>query len=282
MNETITVAAVQLSSGTDKARNLDAAKVLVERAADEGATYIQLPEYFSFLGPPTSLVAAAESLDGPTVSAMSDLARRRKVTLHLGSMVERSSIDGHVFNTGVVIDPEGAVVATYRKSHLFDVDVPGAVVFRESETIIAGDELVTTSLGGTRLGLSICFDVRFAELYRALAVAGAGLLAIPAAFNAATGRAHWEVLVRARAIENHAFVVAAAQCGVTDEGIATYGHSLIVDPWGIVLAESHQDVPEVLVTTLDIDEVSRRRAQIAVMDFRRRDLYESVVSRQDG
>jgi predicted amidohydrolase len=151
--------------------------------------------------------------------------------------------------------------------------VPGEVSQRESDAIVAGDEVVVADVGGFRLGLSICFDVRCPELYRQLALRGATVLAIPSAFAAATGRVHWDVLVRARAIENHAFVVAAAQVGVTSEGLATWGHSMIVGPWGEVLAESVADVPDVLVATVDLAEVARRRAQLAVLNLRRPDLY---------
>ena len=155
--------------------------------------------------------------------------------------------------------------------------MPDAIVHRESDVIAPGDEMVVARLEGFTLGLSICFDLRFPELYRELALAGAEVIAIPAAFNAVTGRAHWDALVRARAIENLAFVTAAAQVGTTFEGISTYGHSLIVDPWGDVLAGSISDQPEVLVATLDLSEVARRRAQIAVMDSRRPDVYDRAV-----
>jgi predicted amidohydrolase len=273
----IAVAAVQMSSGSDTSRNLDDAERLVTEAADRGARYVQLPEYFNFLGPFSGFAGAAESIPGPTTTRMARLAKSRDLTLHLGSLLEESPEKERFFNTSVVLSPGGEIIATYRKIHLFDVNVPGAIVHRESDIIAPGDEMVVAHVEGLALGLSICFDVRFPELYRDLALAGAEVLAIPAAFNAVTGRAHWDLLVRARAIENHAFVVAAAQVGTTAEGIATYGHSLIVDPWGEVLAESIGGQPEVLVATLDLAEVARRRAQIAVMDFRRPDVYERSV-----
>ena len=269
----LTVAAVQLSSGSDKEANVAAAMELVREAARRGATYVQLPEYFNYLGPAAGYLDAAETIPGPTTRTMGELARSLEVSVHLGSLVERSSTSGKVFNTSVLIDPAGDVVATYRKAHLFDVDVPGAIAHKESDVILAGDELVLAALDGVRLGLSICFDLRFPEMYRALSGAGAQVLCVPAAFNASTGRAHWEVLIRARAIENHAFVVAAAQVGTTAEGIATFGHSMIVDPWGEVLEVSTKDAPDVLVADLDVSQVARRRAQIAVLDFRRPDLY---------
>jgi predicted amidohydrolase len=274
---TLDVAAVQLSSGSDSERNVDDAERLVNEAADRGARYVQLPEYFNYLGPFSGFEGAAETIPGPTTSRMAQLARSRGLILHLGSLLETSPEKGKFFNTSVVIGPGGEIVATYRKIHLFDVNVPGAIVHRESDIIASGDEMVVARFGEFCLGLSICFDVRFPELYRKLALAGADVIAIPAAFNAVTGRAHWDHLVRTRAIENHVFVVAAAQIGTTAEGIATYGHSLIVDPWGEVLAESLTDAPEVILATLDLSDVARRRAQIAVMDFRRPDVYDRDV-----
>jgi len=273
----LSVAAVQLSSGSNKEANVAAAVELVRSAAQRGATYIQLPEYFNYLGPARGYLDAAETVPGPTTSTMGDLARSLGVSIHLGSLVESSPVSGKVYNTSVLLDPSGRVSATYRKAHLFDVDVPGAVVHRESEVILAGDELALATVEGVKMGLSICFDLRFPEMYRALGAAGALVLCVPAAFNASTGRAHWEVLIRARAIENHAFVVAAAQVGTTAEGIATFGHSMIVDPWGAVIEESTKESPDVLVAKLDVGQVSERRAQIAVMDFRRPDLYGSPV-----
>ena len=273
----LTVAAAQMSSGADRSRNLEEAERLVSAAADQGAHYVQLPEYFNCLGPFSGFASAAETVPGPTTIRMAQLAKSRALTVHLGSLLEESPEPGKFYNTSVVLAPSGEIVATYRKIHLFDVNVPDAIVHRESDIIAPGDEMVVTRLEGFTLGLSICFDLRFPELYRGLALAGAEVIAIPAAFNAVTGRAHWDALVRARAIENHAFVIAAAQVGTTAEGIATYGHSLIVGPWGDVLAESISDQPEVLVATLDLSEVARRRAQIAVMDFRRPDVYDRAV-----
>ena len=277
MSNTVRVAAVQLSSGADSQSNVESAITMVHEAADQGATYVQLPEYFNYLGPAQGFESVAETVPGPTTDRMGEVARSLGVTVHLGSLLERTPDPRKAFNTSVVIDRTGAIVATYRKAHLFDVDVPGAIVHRESDVIAPGDELAVAQLPGWRLGLSICFDVRFPEMYRELVASGAQVLAIPAAFNASTGRAHWDVIVRSRAIENHAYVVAAAQVGSTPEGIDTYGHSLIVDPWGVVIAEALSHGPEVLLAELDMDEVARRRAQIAVMDFRRPRLYGMPV-----
>ena len=274
---TLTVAVVQMTSGTDKVANVASAVELVHDAADRGATYVQLPEYFNFLSPPRAMPAAAETIPGPTTEQLAQVARSRSIHVHLGSLIERAHEPEKVFNTSVLLDPEGRIAATYRKTHLFDVDIPGAIAYHESDVIVPGERLSVVDVERVRLGLSICFDLRFPELYRALAGAGAQVLAVPSAFNATTGRAHWEVLVRSRAIENHAFVLAAAQVGSTSEGITTWGHSMIVDPWGVVLAESVKAGPDVLVATLEIDQVAKRRAQISVFDFRRPGLYGAPV-----
>jgi predicted amidohydrolase len=269
----MSAAAVQLSSGSDPASNVESAVELIRRAAGLGATYIQLPEYFNYLGPINNYERVAESIPGPTTQRFGALAKELGVTLHLGSMLEVSSVAGKFFNTSVLLDRSGEVTARYRKAHLFDIDVPGGVVFKESDAIERGEELVVAECPGFRLGMTICFDLRFPEMYRAITLKGANVVAIPSAFNATTGRAHWEVLVRARAIENHVFVVAAAQAGTTAEGIATFGHSMIVGPWGEVLAQSLSHAEDVLVTTLNLDQVARRRSQIDVINLRRPDLY---------
>jgi predicted amidohydrolase len=275
------VAAVQLTSNADVSRNIDEAEILVNEAATRGARYIQLPEYCNYVGPFRGFARAAETIPGPTTSRMAELARARAVTLHLGSLLEVSPVAGKFYNTSVLIGPTGEISATYRKIHLFDVNVPDAIIFRESDVTAPGNEMVVARLNEFSLGMSVCFDVRFPELYRKLSLAGAEVIAIPAAFNAVTGQAHWELLVRSRAIENHAFVVAAAQVGTTPEGIATYGHSLIVDPWGEILAEAVSDRAEVVLATLELNEVARRRSQIAVMDFLRPDVYDREVRAVD-
>lgn len=269
----VTLAVVQMASGTDVESNVSAALELCERAADQGATYVQVPEYVTYYGSARGFAAAAETVPGLTTKRFAEFAARRGVAVHIGSLLERTPQAGRFFNTSVLIDRSGEVVAVYRKTHLFDIDVPGEVAYRESDAIVAGDDVVVADVEGFTLGLSICFDVRFPELYRRLARDGASVMAIPSAFAAATGQFHWEVLVRARAIENHAFVVAAAQVGTTSEGLASWGHSMIVGPWGEIIAESHADGPDVLVATLDVDDVARRRAQIGVLTLRRPHLY---------
>ena len=264
-----------MDSGRDVAANVEAATSLLARALEAGATYVQMPEYFNYLGSTGGLAEAAEPVPGPTTRHFGALARAARATIHLGSIPEVAA-SGKFHNTSVVIGPGGDVVATYRKAHLFDVQVAGEVASRESDAVEAGTEMVLVSLEEARVGLSICFDVRFPELYRSLATAGAQVLAIPAAFSAATGRVHWDVLVRARAIENHAFVVAAAQAGARGT-FPTYGHSLIVDPWGQVLAEGPAEGEAVLVADLNLGEVARRRDQIAVLELARPHLYTSEV-----
>lgn len=270
---TVKVAAVQLCSGSDPAKNVDAAVALVDEAAAQGATYIQLPEYFNYYGPSARYGEVGESIPGPTTGRLSEVAAANKVVVHIGSMLERSTGGEKCFNTSVLVNDDGSIGATYRKVHLFDVEVPGKVSYMESRAIAPGQELVVARLREFTLGLSICFDLRFPELYRSLALRGATVFAIPSAFNAVTGADHWDVLVKARAIENHAFVVAAAQAGTTSEGLASYGHSIIVGPWGEVLAESVAPGEDVIVATLDLEEVARRRSQISVLGLRRRDLY---------
>jgi predicted amidohydrolase len=272
----VRVAAIQMTSGSDVAANEQAIFRLVEVASDLGATYVQVPEYCTYWGPRSGYDAAAKTLDDGFVRQVGLMAKGRGITVHLGSMLEPAS-EGRVFNTSVVIGPHGDVTAIYRKIHLFDAKPPGGVTYFESEFISPGSQMRVVDVGEMRLGLSICFDVRFAELYRALVLAGANVVAIPAAFSAQTGPAHWEVMVRARAIENHAFVVAATQVGTTAEGLATHGHSMIVGPWGEVIVESALDTEDVLIADLDLTEVNQRRGQIEVLKLRRPDVYGGDV-----
>src|ERR1019366_377662 len=264
----VQVAAIQMTSGSDVMANELAIFRLIERASDLGATYIQLPEYSTYWGPRSGYDAAAKTLDDGFLRQLGLEAKGRGVTVHLGSMLEPAP-DGRFFNTSVVIGPSGDVEAVYRKVHLFDAQPPGGVTYFESEDITPGEAMRVVDVGEMHVGMSICFDVRFAELYRALALAGANVLAVPAAFSALTGPAHWEVLLRARAIENHAYVIAAAQAGTTAEGLATHGHSMIVDPWGVVLAEAVGTGDEVLIADVDVRQVLERRAQIEVLRLRR-------------
>lgn len=273
---TLRVAAIQMTSGSDVAANEAAIFRLVEAASDHGATYIQVPEYCTYWGPRGGYEAAAKALDDGFIRQVGLMAKGHGVTVHLGSMLEPAP-EGRVFNTSVVIGPHGGVTAVYRKVHLFDARPPGGVTYVESESISSGSKMRVVDVGAMRLGLSICFDVRFAELYRALVLAGANVLAVPAAFSAQTGPAHWEVMVRARAIENHAFVIAATQVGITTEGLATHGHAMIVGPWGEIIVESAATTEDVLIADLDLDEVTQRRGQIEVLRLRRPEVYGGDV-----
>ncbi|MGH9080844.1 MAG: carbon-nitrogen hydrolase family protein, partial [Acidimicrobiales bacterium] len=261
-----------------------AAGELVEEAARSGAELVVLPEYFSVAGSPAVLRAAAEHLEGPTISWASDLARRHGIGLVAGSFPERpapgAAADGRVFNTSCLIGPAGSVDAVYRKIHLFDADIEGTAL-RESATIAPGTSLCIHPIRGGDgappapvLGLSICYDLRFPELYRIMALSGATVVAVPAAFTAATGPAHWEVLLRARAIENGIFVIAAGQVGELPPGMpACHGHSMIVDPWGSVMAERLEQSPGVVLADLDPDRLRKIRHQVPVLANRRPSTY---------
>ena len=234
-----------------------------DEAAGRGATFVATPENTNYLGPHAEKVRLAETLDGPTCSLFSGMARELSLHLLLGSFNEKNSVEGRCFNSSVLFGPNGARLAVYRKIHLFDVDVPDGVSFRESATVAPGVEVVVAETGFGRVGLSICYDLRFGELYRALVARGASLLTVPSAFTAVTGRAHWEILVRARAIESQAFVVAPGQHGEHgDSGLReSHGHSLIVDPWGRVLADGGTE-EGIILAEIDLAMVAQTRSRI--------------------
>ena len=253
-------AAVQMSSSDDKQRNLTTAERLVRAAAADGSTLVVLPEKFNVIGSHEQLVAGAEPLDGPTIAWARDLARDLSIDLVAGSIAERREDREKLANTSVHIGPDGALRAAYRKIHMFDVTVEGRE-YRESESEEAGDEIVTSDAAGVSLGLTVCYDLRFPELFRILAVRGARVLTVPSAFTAVTGAAHWDTLVRARAIENQAFVVAADQIGVHPGGNESYGGSQIVDPWGDVLARA-PDEQCFVAADLDLERQDEVRATL--------------------
>jgi predicted amidohydrolase len=228
-------AAVQLNSTDDKQRNLESAERLVRAASDDGAQLIALPEKWNLLGSGEVLEAGAEPLDGPAITAAREWAGELGVHLLAGSITARLPGDDKPSNTSVLIDPEGEIESTYRKIHMFDVDV-GGVAYRESEHEQPGEEIVVAQAGEVAVGMTVCYDLRFPELYRILAVRGARVLVVPSAFTLHTGKDHWEVLLRARAIENSAFVVAPNQVGEAPPHYHSYGRSMIVDPWGVALA----------------------------------------------
>jgi len=230
-------AAVQLNSTDDKQRNLATADRLTRAAAADGAELVVLPEKFNVLGTHAAYEAGAETLDGPTIGWARDAARELGIDLVAGSVVERREGHDKLGNTSVHVGPDGELRGVYRKIHMFDVTVEGKE-YRESASQEAGDEIVTSEAEDARLGLTVCYDLRFPELYRILAIQGAQVLIVPAAFTRHTGQAHWDTLLRARAIENQAFVVAADQIGVHPPDNESFGGSQILDPWGKVLARA--------------------------------------------
>jgi predicted amidohydrolase len=261
MAETLRVACVQLNASGEKADNLARAEPLVARAASTGADVVVLPEKWNAWGGPDVIRAAAESIeDGETFAAMRGWARTHAVTLVGGSVTEQRVGREKLSNTSAVFDPDGELVAVYRKIHLFDVEV-GGQVYRESETEEPGEEVVHCEVESWRLGLSVCYDLRFPELYRILALEGAELVTVPAAFTLFTGKDHWELLLRARAVENQLYVVAANQWGAHGSNKASYGRSMIVDPWGIVLAVA-PDEDTVIAAELDRARMARVRASL--------------------
>jgi predicted amidohydrolase len=263
-------AVVQLNSTSDKDRNLAAAEPLVRAAAADGAELVALPEKWNLLAGGEELLAGAEALDGPSLTAARTWARDLGIHLLAGSVPERGPA-GKAFNTSVLIGPDGEDVAAYRKIHMFDVDVDG-VAYRESEHEEPGEEIVSASLGDATIGLSVCYDLRFPELYRILAVRGTRILAVPSAFTAATGRDHWEPLLRARAIENQAFVLAPNQVGEAPPHFHSYGHSAIVDPWGEVLATA-PDEECFVAAELDFAAQDRVRESLPSLASRRPRTY---------
>jgi len=266
---TLTVGLVQLTTTDDPESSVESALAAIEHAARAGARLVALPEAVSFLGPEEEKLARAEPLDGPTFRRFADAARRFGLVLAAGSLVERGPDPDHAYNTSVVYGPDGGALGVYRKIHLFDIgDVGDGYVYGESRTVAPGDRAVVLDTPAARLGLSICFDLRFPELYRALADRGAEILLAPSAFTVPTGRAHWSTLLRARAIETQCFVVAAAQTGQNTEKRATHGHAMIVDPWGEIVVEL-SEAPEVAVATLDLDRIAEVRRRVPTAANRR-------------
>jgi len=268
----LVVAAVQMSSQDDVEHNLARAAELIEEAAARGARLVVLPENFAYMGPEQGKRQIAERLDGqergPILTRIARAAERGGIFVVAGGMPERSDDVERPYNTGAVIGPNGALVARYRKLHLFDVDVGDGQSYRESASTSPGAAPVVVDLAGFRVGLSICYDLRFPELYRVLTDLGAEIIVVPSAFTLATGKDHWHVLLRARAIEAQAYVVAAAQWGTHPRGRRTYGKSLVADPWGDVIAQC-PDGEGVVVASVDRAHLERVRASLPSLRHRR-------------
>ena len=273
VSDRLRVALVQLNSGSDKTVNLAKIDRFVGEAADTGARLVALPEYVTYLGPKEGFADAAEPIPGPTTERFANLARRHGIYLLGGSIHEQTDLPDRYFNTSTLFDPNGELIAAYRKVHLFDVRIGDNVVAAESEHIVAGDEPVTAEVDGHRVGFSICYDLRFPELYRSLAVAGAEILFVPAAFTLYTGKDHWHLLLRARAVENQCFVLAPGQVGAHEPNARCYGHSLIIDPWGTVLADA-PDREAVVVADLDFADLRRVRDELPSLANRQPAAYE--------
>jgi predicted amidohydrolase len=265
------VALVQLDATEDVDANLATAAALADEAAAGGARLVALPEYLQYRGPDEGFRASARPIPGPHTEPFAEVARRRGAWILVGSIAETSSDGNRPYNSSALLAPDGSIAAVYRKLHLFDVAVDDGPVDTESARVTAGDRLVTADLDGVTLGMTICYDLRFPELYRSLALAGAHILAVPSNFTDRTGRDHWEVLVRARAIENGAYVLAPAQIG-GPAGQRAYGHSMIVDPWGTVIAQAPDEVGTIRAD-VGTDRVAAVRRQIPVLANRRPAAY---------
>ena len=268
MTNVFRAAAVQMSSGPDKGANLDRAKTLIRSAAKQGARLVVLPEVFAWRGPRRAEADVAEPIPGPTTDRLAALARELEIHLQAGSVSEKIEGERRCYNTALLFAPNGELVGKYRKIHLFDVEIPGQVSARESEARKPGEAttVVRTEIGV--IGLSVCYDLRFPELYRRLVRAGAEILCIPSAFTFPTGAAHWEPLVRARAIENQCYVIAPDQYGTSPNGYRDYGSSMIVDPWGVVVARAREG--ECVITAeIDVEYLKRVRTELPALTHAR-------------
>jgi predicted amidohydrolase len=260
------IAAIQMRSGLDPDANIAALEPMLAQAAEQGAQYILTPEVTVIFPENREQLAsvAASFENNPQLRRVGELARQHGIHIHIGSLAVPLP-DGRFANRSVLFGPHGAIVDTYDKIHLFDATIEGLNAYRESATYAGGERAVTVPLGEFTLGMSICYDMRFPKLYNALANAGANLIAVPAAFTVPTGQAHWHVLLRSRAIETGSYVIAAAQGGQHANGRATYGHSIIIDPWGRVIAELEHDEPGVLLAEISPELVRDARQRIPAL-----------------
>jgi predicted amidohydrolase len=261
------VSVCQLNARDDRAANLAGARDLLGRAAAAGADLAVLPEYVDYLGPGRGM-PKPEPVDGEFAEFFAVAARELGIWVHAGSFHESGPDDERTYNTSLVFDPQGGLAAVYRKIHLYDVEIAGRVSYQESSTVAPGEEVVVTAVKGVPTGLSICYDLRFPELYRRLADGGAKVLVVPAAFMMHTGRDHWEVLLRARAIENQCYVVAAGQIGDHQPNRTCFGRSMIIDPWGTVLAQA-PDITGIVTADLDMDRLELIRSELPSLANRR-------------
>jgi predicted amidohydrolase len=268
----LNVAIIQMNSQDDKSANVAAALDLIDRAAATGARLVALPEVWPYLGPDDVSRDQAETIPGPITELLAQRARRHGIYVHAGSIYETRPGDPGMYNSTVVIDPTGEIIARYSKIHMYDVVLDGVAKFQESSTVTPGDEIAITEIDGIPVGLTICYDLRFPELFRILALKGAQAIMLPAAFTLTTGKDHWETLIRARAIENELYMIAPAQWGTHPPGNWCYGRSMIVDPWGTVLTTAADGVG-IAHATVDPSRVEAVRRQIPSLANRRPEAY---------
>ncbi len=266
------VAAIQMNSQDNKEKNVQSAEKFMDIAAGKGAKLAVLPEMFNFLGPGEQRPKEAEEIPGPTIQRMMDKAIQHQMFIIAGSILEVGPTPDKVYNTSVFINPEGQIIARYRKIHLFDIVVEGLPPYKESASVAPGEEIVTAETHFGTVGLTICYDMRFPELYCALSNRGSQIISIPAAFTLHTGLAHWEVLIRARAIENLSYVIAAAQVGSHPVDRECYGNSMIVDPWGTVVARA-PNMESVAVADIDLDYLVKVRKNLPSQTHRGKEIY---------
>ncbi len=260
-------AAVQMTASSSKEENLAKAETFVRLAAERGAALVVLPEVFSWRGRHKKEPEQVESIPGPTTQRLQDLATRLGIHLLAGSFLEKSD-EVRAYNTSLLINPQGALLAQYRKIHLFDVDIPGQVSIRESDSMKPGEEVVVASTPLGTVGLSVCYDLRFPELYRGLSRKGAEIISVPSAFTFPTGAAHWEALLRARAIENQVYIIAPNQIGKNVYGFADYGNSMIIDPWGKIIARA-PDRECFITAEIDLDYLEKVRKELPCLAHQR-------------
>ncbi len=282
---TYLVSVVQLTSTTDHVKSVERAEELIDEAAKRGAQLVVLPENVSFMGSEDEKLRLAEPLEGPTFQRMSARAKQHGIWLLAGTMPERGPTPARAYNTSVLYGPDGGQVAVYRKIHLFDIALGEGATHQESASVEAGGSATLAETPLARIGMSVCYDLRFPSLYRALVHAGAEVLTVPAAFTVPTGHAHWEVLLRARAIENQCYVLAAGQVGQNTEKRQTFGRSMIIDPWGVVLAVA-PDRPSVITAEIDLSHLRSLRRRMPCLEHERPAAYTvdsgSMASRPAG
>jgi predicted amidohydrolase len=271
MESLMRIGIAQLNTCSDKEENLICAEKLIDELALQGAELIVLPEHFNFIGPEKLFWEMSEELaNSPSLARIRQKAIDHAIHIHSGTLLEK---DGdNLYNTGVVFNPKGEIIARYRKIHLFDVEVPGGTKYLESENITAGNEVVTFTLGSITFGLSTCYDLRFPELYRELVTRGAQVILVPAAFTMQTGRDHWELLLRARAVENLCYVIASNQYGSCPPKHLSFGRSMAIDPWGVVLSQAGDEVCAISVD-IDLERLSHIRTTFPALNHIRKDIF---------